>query len=120
MVEQRKLGRKCGVPKPKTKFVRESGIYCVGQATTVETRKRERGNRTDHLARGVVLPKIRAVRLRGGVVPPTYKLISARVLRDGDRWMFAAQIAVPRPEPLAALGRGAGDRPRGVGPDDGL
>jgi putative transposase len=33
MISERKAGRKCGFPKPKKKFVRESGIYCVGQAT---------------------------------------------------------------------------------------
>lgn len=36
MVKERKAGRDCGFPKPKKKFINESGIYCVGQATHFE------------------------------------------------------------------------------------
>jgi transposase len=34
----RKAGRKWSSPKPKKKFVREAGIYCVGQTTTFAVR----------------------------------------------------------------------------------
>ncbi|MDT7953500.1 MAG: transposase [Acetobacteraceae bacterium] len=102
MVAERKAGRKCGFPKAKKKFVNEAGIYCVGQATSFETRERMRGTETELEARAVVLPKIGRVRLRGGAMPHKHKVLSGRIWRDGDRWMFSAQLAVPRPAPLAA------------------
>jgi putative transposase len=86
MVEERKHGRKCGFPKPKKKFVREAGIYCVGQATKLGARK-------------VKIPKIGEIRLRGGTVPAG-RLLSARIWRDGSRWMFSAQLECERPDPL--------------------
>lgn len=88
MVAERKAGRKCGFPKAKKKFVRESGIYCVGQATAIGSRE-------------ATLPKIGRVRLRGGDVPEG-RLLAARVWRDGDRWMLSAQFECARPEPLPA------------------
>lgn len=108
MVEERKAGRKCGFPKPKKKFVNEAGIYCVGQATAFETRERKRRDLVQHEARGVTLPKIGRVRLRGGAVPSMRKVLPARIWRDGERWMFSAQLAVPRPEPLPASAAVAG------------
>ena len=38
MVKLRAAGKQCGFPRPKKKFVNESGIYCVGQATSVAPR----------------------------------------------------------------------------------
>ena len=35
VVKERKAGRECGFPRVKKKFVNESGIYCVGQATEI-------------------------------------------------------------------------------------
>jgi len=100
MISERKAGRECGFPKPKKKFVNESGIYCVGQATSLETRERQRRDKIVFEARAVVLPKIGRVRLRGGAVPEKYRVLSARICRDGDRWMLSAQLALPRPKPL--------------------
>jgi putative transposase len=102
MISERKAGRDCGFPKPKKKFVNESGIYCVGQATSFETRERVRRDKSVFEARAVVLPKIGRVRLRGGAVPEKYKVLSARICRDGHRWMLSAQLAFPAPEPLPA------------------
>lgn len=87
MLSERAQGRQCGFPRPKKKFVNESGIYCVGQASEIGDGE-------------VMLPKIGRVKLRGGDVPETRKVLSARIWRDGGRWMFSAQLAVPRPEPL--------------------
>ena len=56
MVKMRKQGQQCGFPKAKKKFVRESGIYCVGQATSMQGRE-------------AALPKMGRVKLRGGDVP---------------------------------------------------
>ena len=100
MISERKAGRECGFPKPKKKFVNESGIYCVGQATSLETRERQRRDKIVFEARAVVLPKIGRVRLCGGAVPEKYRVLSARICRDGDRWMLSAQLAIPRPKPL--------------------
>ena len=97
MISERKAGRDCGFPKPRKKFVNESGIYCVGQATSFETPERRRHDKSVFEARAVVLPKIGRVRLRGGAVPDEYKVLSARICRDGDRWMLSAQLAFPRP-----------------------
>ena len=99
MISERKAGRECGFPQPKKKFVNESGNYCVGQATSLETRERQRRDNIVFEARAVVLPKISRVRL-GGAVPEKYKVLSARICRDGDRWMLSAQLALPRPKPL--------------------
>ena len=96
MVKDRKAGRKCGFPKPKKKFVNEAGIYCVGQAT-----------RFDDDGRGVKLPKIGRVKLRGGT-RPRGRLLAARVWRDGQNWMLSAQFECARPEPLATTGRALG------------
>lgn len=87
MVNERKAGRQCGFPKVKKKFVNEAGIYCVGQATEI----------SDQAAR---VPKIGTIRLRGGDLPEG-RLLSARIWRDGDRWMLSAQFECVRPEPLA-------------------
>ena len=92
MISERKAGRECGFPKPKKKFVNESGIYCVGQATSLETRERQRRDKIVFEARAVVLRKIGRVRLRGGAVPEKYRVLSARICRDGDRWMLSAQL----------------------------
>jgi putative transposase len=88
MGKERKAGRTCGFPKPKKKFVHESGIYCVGQATEIGAREAQ-------------VPKLGRVRLRGGDLPQG-RLLSARITRDGDRWMLSAQVECARPEPLAA------------------
>ena len=88
MVGERKHGHKCGFPKPKKKFVREARIYCVGQATTLGVRK-------------VKIPKLGEIRLRGGTVPKG-RLLSARIWRDGARWMLSTQLECERPEPLPA------------------
>ena len=87
MVNERKAGRQCGFPKVKKKFVNEAGIYCVGQATEI----------SEQAAR---VPKIGTIRLRGGDLPEG-RLLSARIWRDGDRWMLSAQFECVRPEPLA-------------------
>jgi hypothetical protein len=39
MVNERKAGRQCGFPRAKKKFVNDSGIYGVGQATEITGRK---------------------------------------------------------------------------------
>lgn len=67
MVRKRKTGRQCGFPKAKKKFVRESGIRCVGQVTEVG-------------GRDAALPKLGRVKLRGGGVPDG-RLLAARVAR---------------------------------------
>jgi len=90
MVAERKAGRQCGFPRPKKKFVNESGIYCVGQATEIG-------------AREATVPKIGRIRLRGGDVPQG-RLLSARISRDGDRWMLSAQFECARPAPLPETG----------------
>ena len=56
MVRDRKAGRECGFPKSKKRFVREAGIYCVNQNTEIGERS-------------VKLPKLGAVRMRGGCGP---------------------------------------------------
>lgn len=100
MIAERKMGRKCGFPRAKKKFVNENGVYCVGQTTTFETREVHKGDEVKHVARAVVLPKVGRIRLRGGTVPIEHKVLSARIWRDGSRWMFSAQLAVPRPKPM--------------------
>jgi putative transposase len=90
MVKDRKAGRRCGFPRPKKKFVNEAGIYCVGQATALS-------------ARTVRVPKLGEIKLRGGK-SPAGRLLSARIWRDGARWMLSAQIESERPEPLPAAG----------------
>jgi putative transposase len=86
---KKKRRQLCGRPVVKKKFKREAGIYCVNQATTIDGKK------------GVaIVPKLGRITIRGGDVPKG-RLLSARITRDGDRWMFAAQFAVKRPEPLA-------------------
>lgn len=88
MVNERKAGRDCGFPKPKKKWVNESGIYCVGQATEVDTRE-------------VTVPKIGRIKLRGGMVPEG-RLLAARIVRDGNRWILSAQFECADPAPLPA------------------
>ena len=90
MVQFRKRGEDCGFPKPKKKFVREAGIYCVGQATEIASRE-------------ATLPKLGQIKLRGGDVPQG-RLLASRVWRDGKRWMLSAQFECARPEPLEATG----------------
>jgi putative transposase len=90
MVQQRKAGRECGFPRPKKKFVNEAGIYCVGQATEIGER-------------AATLPKLGAMRLRGGDVPQG-RLLASRIWRDGSRWMLSAQFECPRLPPLPATG----------------
>lgn len=86
MVRDRKAGRACGFPKPKKRFVREAGLYCVNQNTEIG-------------ARSAKLPKLGAVKLRGGRTPEG-RLMGARIWRDGDRRMLSAQFECARPEPL--------------------
>jgi putative transposase len=88
MVRDRKAGCDCGFPKPKKRFVREAGIYCVNQNTVIGQRS-------------VKLPKLGIVRMRGGRVPEG-RLMGARAWRDGARWMLSAQFECTRPEPLPA------------------
>ena len=90
MVKLRAAGKQCGFPRPKKKFVNESGIYLVGQATSVA-------------ARAATLPKLGCVKLRGGDAPDG-RLLAARAWRDGERWMLSAQFECARPEPLPATG----------------
>lgn len=90
MVRERAAGRQCGFPRPKKKFVNESGIYCVGQTTTIAERTAR-------------LPKLGRVKLRGGDTPQG-RLLSARIVRDGDRWMLSAQFECERPEPFSPTG----------------
>jgi putative transposase len=86
--KQRKKGKRWGFPKPKKKFVRESGIYCVGQATAFADRC-------------VRVPKMGAIKMRGGKLPEG-RLLAARIWRDGSRWMISGQFECARPEPLPA------------------
>lgn len=95
MVSERRAGRRCGFPRPKKKFVNEAGVYCVGQATRIETRERARGGVERSEACAVTLPKVGRVRLRGGAVPREHKLLSARISRDGERWRLSVQFAMP-------------------------
>lgn len=90
MVTLRKQGQQCGFPRAKKKFVRESGIYCVGQATEVGGRE-------------AAVPKLGRVKLRGGDVPEG-RLLAARVSRDGERWMLSAQFECARPAPMEPTG----------------
>lgn len=86
MVDERKVGRACGFPKAKKKFINEAGIYCVGQASGIRT-----GEAT--------VPKLGRVRLSGGDIPEG-RLLSARIWRDGERWMLSAQFECPDPTAL--------------------
>ena len=86
MVKERKTGRQCSFPRVKKKFVNESAIYYVGQATEIADREAH-------------VPKIGAIRLRGGDIPEG-RLLSARIRRDGNRWMLSAQFECNRPETL--------------------
>jgi putative transposase len=94
MVRDRKAGRACGFPKPKKRFVREAGIYCVNQNTEIG-------------ARSAKLPKLGAVKMRGGWTPEG-RLLGARVWRDGKRWMLSAQFECSRPEPMEPTGVSVG------------
>jgi putative transposase len=85
---KKKRRRMCGRPVFKQKFKREAGIYCVNQATEIDAK-----------GRSAQVPKLGRITIRGGDVPEG-RLLSARITRDGDRWMFAAQFAVKRPQPL--------------------
>ena len=90
MVDLRKRSEGCGFHRPKQKFVREAGLYCVGQAT--ETAGRE-----------ATLPKLGRVKVRGGDVPQG-RLLASRVWRDGKRWMLSTQFECARPEPMELTG----------------
>ena len=85
-----KRRKMCGFPRFKKKFVREAGVYCVGQATEIG----------DGF---VVVPKMGKIRISGGDVPQG-RLLAARIMRDGDRWMLSAQFVCKRPEPLPVTG----------------
>lgn len=91
MVRDRKAGRRCGFPRPKKKFIREVGIYCANNRTRIADDRRS-----------VTLPKLGKVKTRGLQPPPDGRLHSARVWRDGDRWMISLAFECPRPEPLPA------------------
>lgn len=86
MVAERASGRRWGFPRTKKKFVNESGIYCVGQKTSL-SRKR------------AVVPKLGGVKMRAGRLP-SGRVLSARIWRDGPRWMLSAQIEVEKPAPM--------------------
>lgn len=89
---KKKRRQLCGKPVFKKKFKREAGIYCVNQNTKIDGDK------------GIaIVPKLGRITIRGGDVPAG-RLLSARITRDGSRWMFAAQFAVKRPEPLPQTG----------------
>lgn len=94
MVKDRKAGRGCGFPRPRKKLVNEAGIYCVGQATAASSR-------------AVRVPKLGEIKLRGGKLPAG-RLLSARIRRDGDRWMLSARIESERPEPMSPAGIAVG------------
>ena len=85
-VSEQKAGRGCGFPRPKKKFVNEAGIYCIGQATEFRDR-------------AVRVPKLGVIRLRGGALPAG-RLLSARIWRDGDRWMISGQFECKQPAPM--------------------
>ena len=88
---KKKRRQMCGRPVRKKKFKREAGIYCVNQATTILEEKQR--------PVAAIVPKLGKITLRGGDAPKG-RLLSARITRDGNRWMFAAQFAIPRPAPL--------------------
>lgn len=108
MVAERKAGRRCGFPRPKKKFVNEAGAYAVGENTRMETQDRVRAGRARQEARAVILPKIGRMRLRGGEVASEHKLLSARVSRDGARWMLSVQFATPPPKALPVTEKQSG------------
>jgi putative transposase len=89
---KKKRRQQCGRPAFKKKFKREAGIYCVNQATEIDAK-----------GRFAQVPKLGQITIRGGDVPEG-RLLSARITRDGVGWMFAAQFAVKRPEPLPQIG----------------
>ena len=96
MVSERKAGRQCGFPRFKKKRWGEGQVYFVNQNT-----------RFDPAGRTVRLPKLGPVRMRGGK-PPEGRLLGARAVRDGDRWLLTAQVECDAPEPLAPTGRRVG------------
>lgn len=96
MIAMRKRGVRWGFPKPKKKFVREAGIYLVGQAT--------------HFADdgcSAKVPKLGRLKIRGGRMPAG-EPICARISRDGDRWMISAQFRCARPDALPTTGVNVG------------
>jgi putative transposase len=92
MLAERKAGRRCGFPRFRKKRWGEGMVYFVNQSTRFAAD-----------ARSVRLPKLGAVKLHGGKLPAG-RLLGARAVRDGDRWLLSAQFDCPRPEPMAATG----------------
>lgn len=92
MLRERKAGRLCGFPQFRKKRWGEGSVYFVNQTT-----------RFAMDARSVRLPKLGVMRLRGGALPAG-KLLGSRAVRDGSRWMLAAQIECVRPAPMPKTG----------------
>lgn len=91
MVNGRKAGRRCGFPRFRKKFVREPSIFMVGRLTRL----------AKDSAR---LSKLGRIKLSGGVLPEG-RVISARIWRDGHRWMLSAQLECQAPKSLPVSGR---------------
>jgi putative transposase len=92
MLSERKAGRLCGFPRFRKKRWGEGMVYFVNQST-----------RFAPDGRTVRLPKLGTVKLRGGTLPEG-RLLGARAVRDGDRWLLSAQFECAQPVPLPATG----------------
>jgi len=92
MVSERKAGRKFGFPRFRKKRWGEGMMYFVNQKTRLAPD-----------AHSVRLPKLGTVKMRGGTLPDG-RLLGARAVRDGDRWLLSAQIECPRPAPMPETG----------------
>jgi len=92
MLSERKAGRQCGFPRFKKKRWGEGSVYFVNQATRLAPD-----------GRTAKLPKLGTVRMRGGVVP-IGRLLGSRAVREGDRWLLAAQVECVKPAPMPSTG----------------
>jgi putative transposase len=92
MLSERKAGRQCGFPRFKKKRWGEGSVYFVNQATRLAPD-----------GRTAKLPKLGTMRMRGGKVP-IGRLLGSRAVRDGDKWMLAAQVECVRPASLPSTG----------------
>jgi len=90
----KRKGPKMGRPKFRGRYDRQFSVYCVNQATS--------------FGDGFVkLPKLGAVRLRGGNLPEG-RLLSSRVYCEAGKWFMASIFECGKPEltiaPLAKVG----------------
>lgn len=85
-ITERKAGRKVGFPKPKKKFVREAGVYCVNQTTSYLGNNR------------VKLPKLGAVKCRGWRETDGRLIGGTVTRRTGGGWLLSVQHEVSAPE----------------------